>query len=141
MNHRTAHTQSGAGQEVVTVRPRAGARLPQGLPFFPGISRQSAGSRGICMYKVVIPPGGAAEPHSHVKFETAIYVLKGRVETRYGAGLEKSVINEAGDFVFIPPDLPHQPVNLSKTETAEAIVARNDASESETVVPYEPVSE
>jgi len=93
------------------------------------------------MYKVVIPPGAAAEPHRHVKFETAIYVLKGKVETRYGPGLKKSVINQAGDFIFIPPDLPHQPVNLSDTEAAEAIVARNDAIESETVEPYDPKSE
>lgn len=124
--------------EVITVRPGADGRLPQNLPFVPGISRQTAGSRGISMYKVVIPPGAAAEPHRHVGFETAIYVLKGNVETRYGAGLKKSVINGPGDFVFIPPDLPHQPVNLSATEAAEAIVARNDASESEAVVPYDP---
>lgn len=127
-----------AGDKVITVRPDEGDRLPQNLPFFRGISRRTAGSRGISMYKVVIPPGAAAEPHRHVKFETAIYVLKGRVETRYGEGLEESAINEAGDFVFIPSDLPHQPVNLSQTETAEAIVARNDASESESVVPYDP---
>lgn len=129
------------GAEVVTVRPEADGRLPQNLPFFAGVSRQTAGSQGISMYKVVIPPGAAAEPHRHVNFETAIYVLKGRVKTRYGPGLKKSVINEAGDFVFIPPDLPHQPVNLSDTEAAEAIVARNDASESETVEPYDPKSE
>ncbi len=138
MSNRAADQQSKAGNDVVTVRPIAGDRLPQDLPFFPGISRESAGSRGICMYKVVIPPGAAAEPHRHLKFETAIYVLKGRVETRYGEGLKKSVINEAGDFVFIPPDLPHQPRNLSETEAAEAIVARNDPSESETVTPYDP---
>ena len=141
MNDRRAREPSVAEKEVITVRARTDARLPQGLPFIPGISRRSAGSSGICMYKVVIPPGAAAEPHSHVNFETAIYVLKGKVETRYGEGLKKSVVNQAGDFVFIPPDLPHQPVNLSDTETAEAIVARNDASESEAVVPYSPVSE
>lgn len=138
MSDRAADHRSKAGEEVVTVRPAADGRLPQDLAYFPGISRESAGSRGICMYKVVIPPGAAGEPHRHLKFETAIYVLKGRVETRYGKGLRKSVVNEAGDFVFIPPDLPHQPRNLSETEAAEAIVARNDASESETVTPYDP---
>ena len=138
MNQSAKAAKSNDVAEVVTVRPDADGRLPQNLPFFPGISRHTAGSRGICMYKVVIPPGAAAEPHKHVEFETAIYVLKGKVETRYGEGLRKSVINGPGDFVFIPPDLPHQPVNLSKTETAEAIVARNDSSESEAVVPYDP---
>lgn len=123
---------------VVIVRPEAEDRLPQELPFFAGISGRTAGTRSISMYKVVIPPGAAAEPHRHVGFETAIYVLKGRVETRFGEGLAESVVNVAGDFVFIPPDLPHQPVNLSDTETAEAIVARNDPSETEAVVPYDP---
>jgi uncharacterized RmlC-like cupin family protein len=48
------------------------------------------------------------------------------------------VINEEGDFLFIPPGLPHQPVNLSATETALAIVARNDAREEELIVKYDP---
>lgn len=130
---------STAGRlEVITVRPNSDGRLPQNLPFVPGISAATAGARGISMYKIVIPPGAAAEPHQHIEFETAIYVLKGRVETRYGPRLENSTINVAGDFVFIPPDLPHQPVNLSTTETAEAIVARNDSSETESVRPYDP---
>jgi uncharacterized RmlC-like cupin family protein len=86
------------------------------------------------MLKLVIPPGGAAEPHIHKGFESAIYLLQGRVETRYGEGLNKSVVNEAGDFIFIPPDVPHQPVNLSNTEPAIAIVARNDPDEQEHVI-------
>jgi uncharacterized RmlC-like cupin family protein len=93
------------------------------------------------MYKVVIPPGAVAEPHCHKDFETAIYVIKGRVETRFGPGLRDSVVNGPGDFVYIPPDLPHQPVNLSDSEPAEAIVARNDPSEQENVVPYDPDAE
>ena len=58
------------------------------------------------------------------------------METRYGEELEKSVVNGPGDFVFIPPNLPHQAVNLSSTEPARAIVARNDSNEQENVVPY-----
>ena len=58
--------------------------------------------------------------------------------TRYGPGLAHSMINEAGDFLYIPPDVPHQPVNLSSTEPARAIVARNDANEQENVVLYDP---
>ena len=68
-------------------------------------------------------------------------LLEGRVETRYGPGLRKSVIHEAGDFIFIPADVPHQPVNLSATEAARALVARNDPNEQESVVPYDPASE
>ncbi len=65
-------------------------------------------------------------------------MLEGRVETRYGPGLEESVITEAGDFLFIPPDVPHQPVNLSETQPARAIVVRNDPREQEHVILYDP---
>ena len=106
--------------------------------MFLGASDRSAGAEGISMYKVVIPPGAAAEPHRHKSFETAIYLIKGRVETRFGPGLKGSVVNGPGDFVYIPPDLPHQPINVSDSEPAEAIVARNDPSELENVIPYDP---
>ena len=51
------------------------------------------------------------DPHVHIGTETAIYLIKGRVETRFGEGLTESVINESGDFIYIPAALPHQPVN------------------------------
>jgi uncharacterized RmlC-like cupin family protein len=85
---------------------------------------------------VVIPPGGKAEAHFHKDFETAIYLLQGRVETRYGENLKESILTETGDFLFIPPGVPHQPVNLSATEPAIAIVSRNDPNERENVVMY-----
>jgi uncharacterized RmlC-like cupin family protein len=88
------------------------------------------------MHLVVVPPGAAAEPHFHDGYETAIYQLEGLVETRYGPGLEQSVVTQAGDFIFVPPGVPHQAVNLSETERAVAIIARNDASEQGRVVPY-----
>src|SRR5262245_40643855 len=122
---------------VVRVRPPAETMSRQRLPYFVGISDAPAGSRGISLNLVVIPPGGAAEPHSHRGYESALYVLKGRVETRYGEGLRESVITEAGDFLYIAPDVPHQPVNLSATEPALGLVARNDPNEQENVVPYE----
>jgi uncharacterized RmlC-like cupin family protein len=92
------------------------------------------------MNMVVIPPGGSAEPHMHQGFETAIYVIRGRVLTRFGEGLSQETVNEAGDFLFIPASLPHQPVNLSDTEAAVAIVARNVADEQESVVHYDPAA-
>lgn len=126
---------------VTVVRPPAEAFSRQRLPFFVGISQDTAGAGGISMNLVIIPPGGAAEPHLHRGFETAIYVLKGRVETRYGRGLRQSVISEEGDFIFIPADVPHQPINLSATEPAMGIVARNDPNEQESVVPYDPAAD
>jgi uncharacterized RmlC-like cupin family protein len=110
----------------------------QQLPNFVGISAQTAGARGLSMNLVIIPPGASAEPHFHEGFESAVYVLEGRVETRYGPGLKESVITKAGDFLFIPPDVPHQPINLSVTDAARAIVVRNDPNEQEHVILYEP---
>jgi uncharacterized RmlC-like cupin family protein len=123
--------------DIVTVRPKEAIHSKQQLPNFEGISASTAGSTALCMHIVVIPPGGAAVPHFHQGYETAIYVVKGRVETRYGARLEKSTVNEAGDFLFIPADLPHQPFNLSETEEVVAVVARNDPNEQESVVVIE----
>ena len=123
-------------QEIKLVRPEAETMTRQRLPYFVGISSDSVGSKGISMNLVVIPPGGSAEPHYHKDFETAIYMLEGEVKIRYGDGLKKSLINKKGDSLFIPPDLPHQPVNLSATDPAMAIVSRNDPNERENVVLY-----
>lgn len=123
---------------VVTVRAPVETRTRQRLPYFVGISSKTAGSGALSMNLVVIPPGAAAEPHVHRGYETAIYVLEGRVETRYGRRLRHSVVNEAGDFVYIPADVPHQPVNLSADQPALAIVARTDANEQEGVILYDP---
>ena len=121
---------------VRAIRPGQQVPTRQGLPYFLGVSGRTAGARGLSMHMVVIPPGARAEPHAHRGYETAIYVLEGRVETRWGAGLAASVVSEAGDFLFIPPGVPHRPRNLSDTEPATAVVARNDARDEERMVPY-----
>jgi len=125
---------AASGKDVVTVRVDQSTSSKQTLPIFPGVSTKTAGAKNLSLLKVVIPPGASAEPHMHKGHESAIYLLQGRVETRYGEKLEKSVINQAGDFIFIPPDVPHQPFNLSQTEPAIAIVARNDGDEQEHVI-------
>jgi uncharacterized RmlC-like cupin family protein len=119
--------------EIVVIRPATESSTRQGIPMFQGISGQNAGARHISMNRIVIPPGGSAKAHVHKGFESVVYLLKGRVKTLYGPGLKKSVINEAGDFLYIPADLPHKPINLSDTEAAEAIVARTDPNEQESV--------
>lgn len=125
------------GEDIVTVRVQDAIDSRQELPIFPGISGNTAGSQGISMLRVVIPPGGRAKAHIHRGYETTIYLVQGRVLTRYGEGLAKSVVNEAGDFIYIPADLPHRPENLSLTEPAIAIVARTDPNEQESVELYE----
>jgi uncharacterized RmlC-like cupin family protein len=133
-------SSSDSDAEVITIRPTTTTLTRQQLPNFVGISGQTAGAKHLSMNLVVIPPGGAAQPHVHRGYETAIYLLSGRVETRYGPGLRHSVVNEAGDFIFIPADVPHQPVNLSASEPARALVARDDPNEQESVVLYDPAS-
>lgn len=138
--HAQEDTDKAKAQQVVRVRPPTATLTRQKLPSFVGISAATAGAKGLSMNLVVIPPGGAAKPHSHKDFESAVYVLKGRVETRYGPGLKESVVVEAGDFLFIPPNVPHQPINLSSTEAAQAIVTRNDPNEQEHVILYDPAA-
>lgn len=121
---------------IVTIRPEITTDTVQRLPNYVGISQLTAGASGISMNMVVIPPGAKAEPHYHDGFETAIYLMQGEVETLYGKNLENSVINKAGDFIFIPDGVPHQPRNLSESETAIAIVSRNDPNEQENVQVY-----
>ena len=119
--------------EIIVIRPDASVGSKQGLPVFEGISGQNAGAQGISMNRVIIPPGGAARAHLHKGYESVIYLIKGRVKTLYGEGLKKSVINEGGDFIYIPAGVPHKPINLSDTLAAEAIVARTDPNEQESV--------
>ena len=130
-----ADPHAGAGG-VRAVRPEAGVMTRQKLPYFVGVSGATVGAQGLSMHLVVIPPGARAEPHAHRGHETAIYVLEGRVQTRYGKGLTESVVSEPGDFLFIAPGVPHEAINLSATEPARAIVARNDPREQDNVVPY-----
>jgi len=114
-------------QEVMTL---------QRLPYFVGISGQTVNATGLSMHIVVIPPGARAEPHVHVGYETGIYVLEGTVRTRWGPRLEHEVVSSAGEFLFVPPGVPHEAINLSATEPARAVVARNDPAEQDKVQPF-----
>ena len=121
---------------VKAVRPDAQVMTRQQLPYFIGISGATVGATGLSMHIVVIPPGGRSQPHAHVGYETGIFVLEGKVRTRWGAQLEYEVVSEPGDFLFVPPGVPHEAINLSTTEPARAIVARNDPAEQDKVEPY-----
>jgi uncharacterized RmlC-like cupin family protein len=123
---------------VQAVRPDREVLSRQRLPYFVGISGQTVGAAGLSMHLVVIPPGARAEPHIHIGYETGIYVLEGTVLTRWGPTLEHEVVSRAGEFLFVPPGVPHEAINLSDTETARAVVARNHPAEQDLVQPYIP---
>jgi uncharacterized RmlC-like cupin family protein len=123
-------------RKVQALRPGREVMTQQRLPYFIGISGSTVGAQGLSMHIVVIPPGARAAPHRHIGYETGIYVLEGRVCTRWGEALEHEVVSEAGDFLFVPPGVPHEAINLSDTEPARAVVARNDPAEQDKVEPY-----
>ncbi|MDH3631986.1 MAG: cupin domain-containing protein [Gammaproteobacteria bacterium] len=121
---------------VQNVRPDREVMTRQRLPYFIGISGQTVDATGLSMHLIVVPPGGRSEPHIHVGYETGIYVLEGTVRTRWGPTLEHEVVSQPGDFLFVPPGVPHEAINLSATEPARAIVARNDPAEQGKVLPF-----
>lgn len=106
----------------------------QGLDYFAGISAETAGSKGLCMHLVTIPPGARANAHLHENHETAIYVLSGEAVMWYGDQLEHEARVSAGDFMYIPAGVPHLPANASDTEPCVGVLARTDPNEQESVV-------
>lgn len=134
-------TKPKQAKGAVAVRTGVAIDAKQQLPYFVGVSEKMTGAQSLSMQLVVIPPGGCAAPHIHQGYETAIYVLQGRVETTYGSGLQQTVTSEAGEFLYIAADVPHQARNLSDTEEAIGLVARNDANEQEHVIPYNPADD
>jgi uncharacterized RmlC-like cupin family protein len=120
--------------ECKLIRPQIPYDGKQGLSYLEGISSESAGSTGIAMMLLTVPPGGRAKAHMHEGHETAIFVLSGEVETFYGPNLEHRIYTKAGDMFYIPAGVPHLPVNRSKTESCSAVIARTDPKEQESVV-------
>ena len=108
-------------------------RGKQNLDVFEGVSAQSAGSKGLCLHVITIPPGGRAKPHLHEHHESSVYVVSGRAGMWFGEGLKEHLWSSAGDFVYIPANTPHLPYNPSETEPVVGVVARTDPNEQESV--------
>ncbi len=90
-----------------------------------GVSQGLVGSEGIHLAIATIPPGCASSPHYHVNCESAIYVVRGKGRFIIGDKLDNPLPIGPGDFIYVPPNAVHQPVNDSQTEPLELIVARN----------------
>lgn len=104
-----------------------------------GVSQALVGAEGIHLAVATIPPGCASTPHYHVNCESAIYVLKGKGRFLTGKRLDNSLPIAPGDFIYVPPNSVHQPINDSLTEPMELIVARN--APVEIVVEHDPSAE
>jgi uncharacterized RmlC-like cupin family protein len=122
---------------VLVIRGPGNTRSWNGIRYKVGMSGKNVGAKRLSMNVATIPPGGVAAAHIHVGFEVMLYILEGKVRHEYGPGLRLSVDNEAGDFIFIEPGVPHEVFNRSTTEPVVAVVARSDADEWEHIVPYE----
>ena len=59
-----------------------------------------------------MPPGAIAYAHIHDGFEVMLYIVQGKVKHTFGEGLTQEVINEAGDFIYIKPGVPHEVFNI-----------------------------
>ena len=98
-----------------------------------GISAQSVGALGINL-QIAIIPRGRSNVHKHERHETAVYVLSGESGMWYGERLEQHLVARAGDFLYIPANMPHLPYNMSNTESCVALIARTDPNEQESVI-------
>lgn len=105
----------------------------QGLSYAGGVSRESAGSRALCLHRLTIPPGAVASAHLHEAHETALVVLSGTSVFWWGERLEHREEAGPGAYVHIPAGVPHLPANLT-VEPVEAVIARTDPMEQESVV-------
>ncbi len=125
------------GDGIQVLRGGGAERGWNGIRYKTGLSGKNVGSRRLSINVATIPPGGVAFAHIHVDFEVMLYIIAGRVRHEFGDHCRESIENEAGDFIFIEPGVPHEVFNLSETEPVVAVVARSDASEWEHIVIYD----
>jgi uncharacterized RmlC-like cupin family protein len=105
--------------------------LDTNTPQTPGMSRAaaithaSAGAQKLWAGTVVVEPNAKTGAHHHGDLETVLYIVRGRARFRWGDQLE--FVDEAGpgDFIFVPPWVPHQEINARSDEPCEAVVVRS----------------
>jgi uncharacterized RmlC-like cupin family protein len=109
---------------------RAG-ELDSNTPQTPGMTRAAAithataGAQKLWAGTVVVQPDAKTGAHHHGELETVLYIVKGRARFRWGEKLE--FVDEAGpgDFIYVPPYVPHQEINARRDEPVEAVVVRS----------------
>ncbi len=109
---------------------RAG-ELDHNTPQTPGMTRAAAityaraGAQKLWAGTVVVEPDVATGPHHHGELETVLYIVRGRARFRWGERLEFVAEAGAGDFIYVPPFVPHQEINALADEAVEAVVVRS----------------
>lgn len=107
-------------------------RLDSNTPQTPGmtraaaINRAMAGANKLWAGTVNIHPNAKTAPHHHGELESIIYIVSGRARMRWGAKLEFIAEAGPGDFIFVPPYVPHQEINANPNEPLTCVVVRSD---------------
>ena len=111
----------------------------------PGMNRQAAisfarvGAQKLWAGTVHIHAGAKTGAHHHGALESVIYVVSGRARMRWGEQLEFTAEAGPGDFIFVPPYVPHQEINASATETLQCVLVRSDGEAVAVNLDIEPV--
>ena len=109
---------------------RAG-ELDPNTPQTPGMTRAAAithartGASKLWAGTVVVAPDARTAAHHHGELETVLYIVRGRARMRWGDRLEFSEEAGPGDFIYVPPYVPHQEMNARTDEPVEAVVVRS----------------
>ena len=122
---------------ILTIRGGGAQRDWNGIHYKQGMSRKNVGTTSLSANIATIPPAGVAYAHIHVDFEVILYIIEGKVRHEFGPGCKQSIDNEAGDFIYIKPGVPHEVFNMSDTEPVVAFVARSSANEWDEIIPYD----
>jgi uncharacterized RmlC-like cupin family protein len=113
------------------VRVVAGTSLDPNTPQTPGMLREAAittaraGAQKLWAGTVVIEPDAKTGAHHHGDLESVIYVVSGRARMRWGERLEFVAEAGPGDFIFVPPFVPHQEINASAGEPLSCVLVRS----------------
>jgi uncharacterized RmlC-like cupin family protein len=122
---------------VKVVKPSGEERdVPRGVVGGAEISQATTGAHNIYMGVFRVPAGARSRPHYHDNCESALYMLSGSMEIRFGDHLEETVQVDAGDMLYVPPRQTHVVVNRSETEPVEYVVARDSPTEDSVEVPW-----
>ena len=114
------------------VRVIPGHSLDPNTAQTPGMDRKAAinfaraGAQKLWAGTVAIQPNAKTSAHHHGALESVIYVVRGRARMRWGERLEFTAEAGPGDFIFVPPYVPHQEINASQIEPLECVLVRSD---------------
>ena len=110
----TEFVEGNDGLSVIRTRQVMGGdnfRGWNGIRYKAGLSAKNVNAKKLSMNVATVAPGAVAYAHIHEGFELMLYIMKGNVRHIYGENLSNTIDNEAGDFIFIEPGVPHEVYN------------------------------